>query len=109
MKRFAVAFALAVTGSLFLHAQEIRSPTLLTTDHYLDWERVRDAQISPDGSRIVYTRAHVNKIEDKWESETWILKSDGSEHRFFVKGSGARWSPDGKRLVYLAEGEPKGT
>ena len=25
------------------------------------------------------------------------------------KGSAARWSPDGKRLLYLAEGEPKGT
>jgi Tol biopolymer transport system component len=109
MKRFAVAFVVAITGSLALHAQEIRSSTLLTTDHYLDWERVRDAQISPDGSRIVYTREHVNKLEDKWESETWILKSDGSEHRFFVKGSSARWSPDGKRLLYVAEGEPKGS
>jgi dipeptidyl aminopeptidase/acylaminoacyl peptidase len=109
MNRFVVALLIGVAGGMALHAQETRSSTLLTTEHYLDWERVRDAQISPDGSRIVYTREHVNKIEDKWESETWIVKSDGSEHRFFVKGSGARWSADGKRLLYLAEGEPKGS
>jgi dipeptidyl aminopeptidase/acylaminoacyl peptidase len=109
MKRHAVALAFAVIGSIALQGQETRSSTLLTTEHYLDWERVRDAQISPDGARIVYTREHVNKLEDKWESETWMLRNDGSEHRFFVKGSSARWSADGKRLLYLAEGEPKGT
>jgi dipeptidyl aminopeptidase/acylaminoacyl peptidase len=96
-------------GQPSTNAQETRSPDLLTTEHYLDFERVSDAQISPDGSRIVYTRAHVNKLEDKWDSELWIMKADASEHRFFVKGSSPRWSPDGKRVLYLAEGEPKGT
>jgi len=109
MKRFVIALTIAVAGGIAIHGQETRSTTLLTTEHYLDWERVRDAQISPDGSRIVYTREHVNKLEDKWDAETWVLHGDGSQHRFLVKGSGARWSPDGKRLLYVAEGEPKGS
>src|SRR5438034_7417568 len=108
MRRFAVALVIAAMGGAGLVAQETRSATLLTTEHYLNWERVSDAQISPDGSRIVYTRQAVNQAEDKWESSLWILNADGSQHRFLVKGSGARWSPDGKRLMYLAEGEPKG-
>jgi len=91
-----------------LFGQETPSSTRLTTEHYLDWERVSDAQISPDGTRIIYTRQSVNKMEDKWESALWILNSDGSQHRFLVKGSGARWSSDGKRILYLAEGEPRG-
>src|SRR5689334_5614133 len=91
-----------------VQAQEARSPALLTTEHYMDLERVSDAQISPDAARIVYTRQHVNTIEDKWDSELWIVNADGSQNRFFVKGSGARWSPDGRRILYLAEGEPKG-
>jgi dipeptidyl aminopeptidase/acylaminoacyl peptidase len=109
--RLAAASVVAVsiaTSAAGLSAQETRSSTLLTTEHWLDWERVSDAQISPDGARIVYTRQHVNTLEDKWESEVWILNADGAQHRFFVKGSAARWSPDGKRLMYLAEGEPKG-
>ncbi len=112
MKRFAVALTVATAlamGVISLRGQETKSDTRLTTDHYLNWERVRDAQISPDGSRIVYTREHVNQLEDKWDAETWILNADGSQHRFLVKGSNARWSPDGKRLLYLADGEPKGS
>jgi dipeptidyl aminopeptidase/acylaminoacyl peptidase len=92
-----------------VHAQEKPSANRLTTEHYLDWERVNDVQISPDGARILYTRQHVNTIEDRWDSEVWMLNADGSQHRFFVKGSNARWSSDGKRIVYLAEGEPKGS
>ena len=90
-------------------AQETASDTLLTVSHYLDWEQVGDPQISPDGAQNVYTRRWVNKVEDKWDSALWIMNADGAHHRFLVKGSDARWSPDGTRILYLAEGEPKGT
>ena len=103
-----VVVAAAVAGRP-VRAQEITSDTLLTVDHYLDWEQVVDPQISPDGSQIVYTRRWVNKIDDKWESALWIMGADGSHHRFLVKGSDARWSPDGTRILYFADGEPKGT
>jgi len=90
-------------------AQESASDTLLTVNHYLDWEQVADPQISPDGARIVYTRRWVNKIEDRWDSGLWIVNADGSKNHFLVKGSNARWSPDGTRIAYLADGDPKGT
>jgi len=104
----AVLVASALALQTRVNAQEKPSDTLLTTEHYLDFEKVSDAQISPDGGRIVYTRQYVNKLADKWESALWIVNSDGSQNRFLAKGSDARWSPDGKRLLYLAEGEPKG-
>jgi dipeptidyl aminopeptidase/acylaminoacyl peptidase len=105
----AIMLAAGLVAQTALRAQETRSSTRLTTEHYLDWERVNDAQISPDGSRLVYTRQYVNQLEDKWESALWIVNADGSQNRFFVKGSAARWSPDGKRILYLADGEPKGS
>ena len=77
MKRLVGAFVVAALCGAALAAQETRSTTLLTTEHYLNWERVNDAQISPDGSRIVYTRQAVNQLEDKWESALWILNADG--------------------------------
>jgi dipeptidyl aminopeptidase/acylaminoacyl peptidase len=92
-----------------LAAQETPSPTRLTTEHYFDLERISNAQISPDGARIVYARQQANKIEDKWESALWIMNADGSQHRFLTKGSNPRWSFDGKRILYLADGEPRGT
>ena len=90
-------------------SQETASDTLLTVNHYLDWEQVNDPQISPDGSQILYTRRWVNKLEDRWDSALWIMNADGSRNRFLVKGSNARWSPDGTRIAYFADGEPKGT
>src|SRR5438874_10688666 len=109
----------AIMRSLFVAAllvvpcaaksQETASDTLLTVNHYLDWEQVSDPQIAPSGSQIVYTRRWVNKIEDRWDSGLWIMNADGSKNRFLVKGSNARWSPDGSRIAYFADGDPKGT
>jgi dipeptidyl aminopeptidase/acylaminoacyl peptidase len=100
-----VAAALPAVG----RAQETASDSLLTVNHYLDWEQVAEPQLSPDGQQVVYTRRWVNKLEDKWESGLWLMNPDGSHARFLVKGAGARWSPDGTRLAYLADGEPAGT
>jgi dipeptidyl aminopeptidase/acylaminoacyl peptidase len=110
MRTFAVAAVFAVCLSPAVAAsQETASDTLLTVNHYLDWEQVADPQISPDGAQIIYTRRWVNKIEDRWDAGLWIMNADGSRNRFLVKGSNARWAPDGSRIAYFADGDPKGT
>src|SRR5882672_4004209 len=106
--RSVILAALLVVPSV-ASSQETASDTLLTVNHYLDWEQVADPQVSPDGSQILYTRRWVNKIEDRWDSGLWIMSADGARNRFLVKGSSARWSPDGTRIAYFADGEPKGT
>ncbi len=92
-----------------LAAQEVRSDTLFTVEKYLDYEQVADPQISPDGSQIIYTRRFVDKLADRWESALWLVNADGSKNRFLLKGSNARWSPDGTRIAFTADGEPNGT
>ena len=106
---FAFTAGFLVFGLLTAAAQETPSPGRLTTDHYFELERIANAQISPDGSHIAYTRDQANRLEDKWESSVWIMNADGSQHRFLAKGSAPRWAPDSKRILYLAEGEPRGT
>jgi dipeptidyl aminopeptidase/acylaminoacyl peptidase len=101
--------ALLAAAVTCLAAQETPSANRFTTDHYFELERVTNAQIAPDGARIVYSREHVGRLEDKWEQEVWIMNADGSQHRFLAKGSNPRWAPDSKRILYLADGEPKGT
>jgi dipeptidyl aminopeptidase/acylaminoacyl peptidase len=105
-----IAACAFIAGALTkLQAQEKHSDTLLTVDHYLDYETVGEPRISPDGARIVYTRRWVNKQEDRWDTALWMMNADGSENRFLVKGGSPVWSPDGTRIAYIADGEPKGT
>ncbi len=106
--RFLVLAAFISLAAFPAASQETHSATRLTNDHYFDFERVSNAQISPDGARIVYTRQQANKIEDRWESSLWIMSADGGQHRFLTKGSNPRWSSDGKRILYIADGEPRG-
>jgi dipeptidyl aminopeptidase/acylaminoacyl peptidase len=81
----------------------------LSLDTFLEMETVSDPQFSPDGSQIIYTRGWVDKMNDSRESALWIMNADGSRNRFLVKGSGARWSPNGDRIAYTATGEPRGS
>ena len=107
VQRHAAWLALVFTPGL-VFAQETPSDSLLTVGHYFDIEQVSDPQISPDGSQIVYSRRWVNKLEDRYETTLYIMRSDGTRNRVFAKGSSPIWSPDGTRIAYLADGEPKG-
>lgn len=106
MRRCFCALVLAALPTLVLVAADTDR---LTLDLYLELETVNDPRLSPDGKQIVYTRGWIDKVNDKRESSLWIMNADGSRSRFLVKGSSARWSPNGDRLAYLAEGQPKGT
>ena len=115
--RAALGTALAVPGALALPAAlAAQQPAaaaaaatgrLSVADH-LDWEDVSDARLSPDGKQVVFTRRSVDKVNDKWESAIWLMNADGSRQRPLVQGANARWSPDGTRLLYIAEGKPAG-
>ncbi|SVB47649.1 uncharacterized protein METZ01_LOCUS200503, partial [marine metagenome] len=81
----------------------------LTLDLYLEYESVSGPRLSPDGQRVIYSRQWVDKVNDKRESSLWIMDVDGSRNRFLVEGSGARWSPSGDRIAFVADGEPEGS
>lgn len=99
------AFLIAFLISANALAQESKK---LTLDLFLDWEYVLNPQISPDGSQIVYTRRWTDKVNDRFENEIWIMNADGTRNRFLMKGGSPVWSPDGKRLAYIAPGQPAG-
>ena len=81
----------------------------LTLDLYLDWETVRDPQVSPDGKQIVYTRRQVDKVNDRWRSSLWTMNADGSRNRYLTEGSSPRWSPGGTRILFIRPGEQRRT
>lgn len=51
---------------------------------------VDDPQISPDGSKILFTYSEVNLEEDKYDTHIWIYDLDEKKPRQFTYGKTIR-------------------
>jgi dipeptidyl aminopeptidase/acylaminoacyl peptidase len=110
-----LVIAAALLGSIVLaftpvalDAQDRPGADRLTIADYMSWEDVSNPQLSPDGRQILYTKGWIDQMNDRRKSAIWIMDADGSRQRFLVEGSGAKWSPDGTRIAFTADGEPGG-
>lgn len=68
---------------------------------------ISDPQISPDGTRIAYTRTVIDDKTKECRSHIWLVNADGTCNRQFTAGPKAdttpRWSPDGKKLAFVSD------
>jgi dipeptidyl aminopeptidase/acylaminoacyl peptidase len=80
-------------------------PALSSLDVFaLEW--ASDPEISPDGAQVAYVRKSFDIKSDTRRSMIWLVDRDAANHRPLVGGTGSqsnpRWSPDGKRLAFVA-------
>ena len=51
--------------------------TRLSLDHYKNYEWTSNPTLSPDGKEIMYSRTWINLVDDRRETDLWIMNADG--------------------------------
>ena len=79
-----------------------------TPEELLATRRVDDVQVSPDGRWASVTVRQKNLETNKDDKDIWLLRVAGGPPRQFTRNGRsehARWSPDGKQLLIVREGQ----
>ena len=76
----------------------------LTIDDLTALHWIADPQLSPDGTRVAFTRVWVDAEADEYRTAIWLVEADGTGLRRLTGGerdTQPRWSPDGTRLAFV--------
>jgi acylaminoacyl-peptidase len=99
-----------LAAATLAEAQTSEPPAFQPMDVFqLQW--ADHPRLSPDGRTIVYERCWFDVMKDRKRSNLWIVGADGRGNRPLTTGAandgGAAWSPDGKRLAWVAAEDGK--
>src|SRR5665647_1409244 len=68
--------------------------------------RVAGAQVSPDGTKVLYSVSYYSVVENKGNSEIFVMNTDGSDKKQITKTSireaAAKWLNDSKTIAFLS-------
>lgn len=85
------------------------SSDIMTPEVLWSFGRISNPAISPDGSKAVYGVTYFNKEEDRSYTDLYVMNlADGKITQITdtdYNESDANWTPDGKRISYLAKGQ----
>ena len=81
----------------------------LSFEAVFDLEWGSDPHPGPDGERVAFVRNRMDRHSDRVRSRLWVVDVDGSNLEPLTprerNASSPRWSPDGGRLAYVADGQ----
>ena len=108
VKRLRLLFpALAVVLWMPPIAAAQDEPRGMAPADYYRFQMTSDAQIAPDGERVVFVRTTVADDRRSRETNLWMVPTDGAEEpRRFTRGTSdrsPRWAPDGAKIAFISD------
>ncbi len=87
-------------------------PRPVTAEDLYGFSYVSDPQLSPDGARVAYVQAHIDRESNEYRTAVYVMPSDGSSQptRYTYgpkKDNSPRWSGDGRSLLFLSDRDGK--
>lgn len=81
----------------------------ITFEDFASVRAVADPQLSPDGRTMLYTVRTTDVAANRRTPRTFVVPAAGGAAREFpaadINATEARWSPDGRRVAYIAGGQ----
>ncbi len=81
----------------------------ITDKDIFEFVWVANPQVSPDGSRVAFTRVNVDEKRAGYETSIWMVSTSGGEAPVRLTNgkhdAQPRWSPDGKRIAFIRGGD----
>ena len=96
-------------GQSYKTPQQKLDSDVMTPEVLWSFGRIGNVALSPDQSKLVYTITYFNKEEDRSYSDIYVM--DLSNHQSTqltntaINESEVRWTPDGRKITYLAKGQ----
>ena len=111
MKSRVCALVISVAIITSLAAQTATPPAKrsITDKDIFSFIWIANPQLSPDGSRVAFTRVNVDEKRTGYETSIWMVSTSGNDAPVRITNgkhdAQPRWSPDGKRLAFVRGGE----
>jgi dipeptidyl aminopeptidase/acylaminoacyl peptidase len=81
----------------------------ITERDLFDFIWVANPQLSPDGTRVAFTRVNVDEKRTGYDTSIWTVSTYGGESPVRMTNgkhdAQPRWSPDGKRIAFVRGGD----